>query len=479
MYKRYGILFQQFMKIKSITTLVAFALFMQNTAAQSGKRSSYQQLARSIFKELIEINTTHVSGNTTLAADAMAKRLTAAGFDASDIQVVGPTAINKNLVVRLRGSNKMRPILFLAHLDVVDAKREDWSFDPFTFREQDGYFYGRGTMDIKDGAAILVANFIRLKQEGYVPNRDLILALTAGEEAGAEYNGVEWLLKNQRSLIDAEFCINMDAGDPQIKNGKRINRTVQASEKGPLNISLEVKNPGGHSSQPTKDNAIYRLANGLTRLAAYEFPVQINEVTRAYFEKMVKLETGRLAADMKAVAENPKDTAAISRLQASPYYHALMSTTCVATTLEAGHAINALPQTAKAIVNCRVLPGTSEQEVLATIKSILADSQITVTPLNHLADNPASALTPELMQPIKEVTNKLWPEVVVLPVMEVGYTDGRFLRAAGMPTYGISGVFIDVDDNRTHGKDERIGVKEFYDGLEYEYNLIKAFSSSK
>jgi acetylornithine deacetylase/succinyl-diaminopimelate desuccinylase-like protein len=467
------------MKLKLITTLLAFALFIQTTAAQSGKLSSYEQLARSIFKELIETNTTHVSGNTTLAAEAMANRLKAAGFDESDIQVVGPAAINKNLVVRLRGTNKKRPILFLAHLDVVEARREDWSFDPFIFREEDGYFYGRGTMDIKDGAAILVANFIRLKQEGYVPNRDLILALTAGEESGADYNGMEWLLKNKRSLIDGEFCINMDAGDPQIKNGKRINRTVQSSEKGPLNISLEVRNPGGHSSLPTKDNAIYRLANGITKIAAYDFPVHINEVTRAYFEKMAKLETGQLAANMKSIAENPKDTAAISRLQASPYYHALMSTTCVATMLEAGHAINALPQTAKAIVNCRVLPGTSEEEVLATIKSVLGDSQITVTASNHLGDNPASALTPELMQPVEEVTSKLWPGVVVLPVMEVGYTDGRYLRAAGMPTYGISGVFIDVDDNRTHGKDERIGVKEFYDGLEYEYHLIRTFSSSR
>jgi acetylornithine deacetylase/succinyl-diaminopimelate desuccinylase-like protein len=334
-------------------------------------------------------------------------------------------------------------------------------------------------MDIKDGAAILVAEFIRLKKEGYKPGGDFILALTCGEESGGDYNGVEWLLKNHRDLIDADFCINMDAGDPQIKDGKRINRTVQASEKGVLDFSLEVKNPGGHSSLPSKDNAIYHLADGLAKLELFDFPARLNEVTKAYFGKMASLEKGQPSLDMKAVSENPLDTAAISRLSVSPYYNALIRTTCVATMLEGGHAMNALPQSAKAIVNCRVMPGSTQDEIQNTIVQILGDNRIVVKAMNQLMDNPASPLKPELMQKVETVTEKLWPGVLVLPVMEVGATDGIYLRGAGIPTYGISGVFIDVDDVRAHGRDERIGVKEFYDGLEYEYKLIKAFGSAQ
>jgi acetylornithine deacetylase/succinyl-diaminopimelate desuccinylase-like protein len=312
-----------------------------------------------------------------------------------------------------------------------------------------------------------------------VPDRDLILALTAGEESGPDYNGVEWLLKNQRTLIDAEFCINMDAGDPQIKNGKRISRTVQASEKGVLNLTLQVKNPGGHSSLPSKDNAIYRLAEGLTKMEVYDFPVQFNEVTKSYFEKMSSFENGQLADDMKAVSHNSPGDVVIKRLATSAYYNAMMRTTCVATMLEAGHAINALPQSAKAIVNCRVMPGSTEAEIKKQITDVLADSQIVVTVVSGLKNNPASSLKPELMQTVEDVTKKLWPGIPVLPVMEVGATDGIYLRGEDIPTYGISGVFIDVDDNRAHGKDERIGVKDFYDGLEYEYQLIRAFSGVK
>lgn len=456
---------------------IAFAFMSNQLHGQSFKISPNQQLARSIFKELIEINTTHTSGNTTLAANAIVKRLKAAGFLDKDIHVIGPGLRNQNLIVRIHGTGKKSPILLLAHLDVVEAQREDWSVDPFKFLERDGYFYGRGTMDIKDGAAILVASFIRMRQEHFIPDRDLILALTAGEEGGAEYNGVEWLLKNHRSMIDAGFCINMDAGDPQIIKGKRMLRTVQASEKGYLNFNLEVKNSGGHSSMPVKDNAIYRLAEGLTRIAKYDFPVRLNEVTRTYFEKMSLFEKGQLAADMKTVALNPEDTAAILRLSVSPYYNALMRTTCVVTMVQGGHAENALPQTAKAIVNCRVLPGVSEADIQKIITEVLADSQIIVSIMTSLNNNPASPLTSELIKTVEDVTAKLWPGITVVPVMETGATDGSLLRSAGVPTYGISGVFIDVNDNRTHGKDERVGVKEFYDGLEYIYQLIKTFSS--
>jgi acetylornithine deacetylase/succinyl-diaminopimelate desuccinylase-like protein len=459
--------------------LILSIFLLQQSSAQAPKLSANQELARSIFKELIETNTVHSTGNTTTASDAMATRLKLAGYPEKDIQVVGPTLRNRNIVVRLHGTGKRKPMLFLAHLDVVEARREDWSMDPFKLTERDGYFYGRGTMDIKDGATILVADFIRLKQEGYMPDRDLILALTAGEESGAEYNGVEWLLKNQRALIDAEFCINMDAGDPQIKNGKRINRTVQASEKGVLNLTLQVKNPGGHSSLPSKDNAIYRLANGLTKMEVYDFPVQFNEVTKSYFAKMSSFENGQPADDMKAVSQNSPANAVINRLATSAYYNAMMRTTCVATMLEAGHAINALPQSAKATVNCRVMPGSTQAEIQKQIIDVVADSQIVVSVMTGLKNNPASALKPEFMQTVEGVTQKLWPGIPVLPVMEVGATDGIYLRGEGIPTYGISGVFIDVDDNRAHGKDERIGVKEFYDGLEYEYQLIRAFSAGK
>jgi len=458
---------------------ISSIFFLQQSFAQVPKLSANEELARSIFKELIETNTVHSTGNTTTAAVAMAKQLKDAGYADKDIQVVGPNERNRNLVVRLHGSGKHAPILFLAHLDVVEARREDWSMDPFKLTEKDGYFYGRGTLDIKDGAAILLADFIRLKKEDYVPDRDLILALTAGEESGAEYNGVEWLLKNQRLLINADFCINMDAGDPQLKNGKRISRTVQASEKGVLNFTLEARGPGGHSSLPSKDNVIYRLAEGLTKMEAYDFPVQFNEVTKSYFAKMSSFENGQLADDMKSVSQNAPGDEVIKRLAASAYYNAMMRTTCVATMLDAGHAINALPQSAKAIVNCRVMPGSTEAEIKKQLADVLADSQIHVSVMNGLKTNPASALTPELMRTIEQVTQKLWPGIPVLPVMEVGATDGIYLRGEGIPTYGVSGVFIDEDDNRAHGKDERIGVKEFYDGLEYEYELIKAFAGGK
>jgi acetylornithine deacetylase/succinyl-diaminopimelate desuccinylase-like protein len=445
--------------------------------AQSGNLTPEQTLGRSIFKELIEINTTHSIGNTTIAAKAMAKRLITAGYDEKDVQIVGPEDRNRNLVVRLHGTGKRKPILLLSHLDVVEARRTDWTYDPFQLTEKDGYFYGRGSSDIKDGSAILVAEFIRMKQEGFVPDRDLIMALTAGEESRDVYNGAEWLAQNKHALIDAEFCINMDAGDPQSKDGKRISRTVQISEKGVLNLQIEVKNAGGHGSKPTKDNAIYHLAGGLTRWESYEFPTQLSPITKSYFREMSSFESGQTATDMKAAGANDQDTGAIKRLTAIPYYNALMRNTCVATQLEAGHAINALPQTAIARFNCRILPGNKQADVIHEMNRVLADSQIHISIMDSLLTNPAFSPDPSIMKIVQQVTEKIWPGLPVIPVMDVGASDGIYLRAAGIPTYGISGVFIDVDDDRAHGKDERIRVKDFYDGLDYEYLLIKAFSS--
>ena len=446
---------------------------------QTPALSAEQRLAREILQELIEINTTHSAGDTTRAAEAMAVRLRQAGYPEADVQVTGPGPRNRNLVARLRGTGRRTPILFLAHLDVVEARPEDWSMDPFKLNERDGFFYGRGTSDIKDGAAILIADFIRLKQDGFRPDRDLIVALTAGEESGGDYNGVQWLLVNRRELIDAPYCINMDAGDPQIKNGKRVLRTVQATEKVYIDFNLEVRNPGGHSSLPTKDNAIYRLADGLGRLAKFDFPVRLNEVTRTYFQRMSEIERDPpVAAAMKSIASNPADAAAADRLAQDPYYNAMMRTTCVATMLAGGHAPNALPQMARANVNCRMLPDDSPAEVRQTLIKVLADDQIKVSVASEPLLSPPSPLNPEVMGATERTTASLWPGVPVIPVMETGATDGAHLRRAGIATYGISGVFIDVDDVRAHGKDERIGVREYYDGVDYLYHLIKALASA-
>ena len=457
-------------------TVIFMLVWIHFSSAQAKKLSPNQELARNIFKELIEINTTHSTGNTTVAALAIRKRFLDAGFPEKDIQITGPETRNRNIILRYHGTGKRTPLLLLSHLDVVEARRSDWSMDPFKLTEKDGFFYGRGTSDIKDGSAILVANFIRLKKEGYVPDRDLILVLTAGEEGGV-YDGVEWLVNNRRSLIDAAFCINMDAGDPQLKNGKKMARTVQLSEKSVLNLELEVKNPGGHGSLPVKNNAIYHLAGGLEKMQAYNFPVQMSEITQSYFYKMSSFESGQLSEDMKSIAQNSTDPQVINRLAFSPYYNALMRTTCVATMLDAGHAINALPQSAKAFVNCRILPGNTNDQIVKEVNEMLNDSQIVIKVIGHPAANPPSPSDPELMKTVEQVTKRIWPGVPVIAVMDVGASDGIYLRSAGIPTYGISGVFVDEDDNRAHGRDERIGVKEFYEGVEYEYALIKAFSS--
>src|SRR5664279_3440842 len=467
---------QKIMKQTQAGLILIFSIAVQFVSAQISKLPAEQELAHSIFKELIEINTTHSIGDCTPASEAMAKRLKEGGFDEKDIVIIGPLARNKNMIARFHGSGKQPPILFLAHLDVVEAKPADWSYDPFKLTETNGYFYGRGTLDVKSGAAILVTNFIRLKKAGYKPDRDLILALTAGEESADDYDGVEWLIQNHRPLIDASFCVNMDAGEPQRKGGKRILRPVQVSEKGNFYLTLEVKNPGGHSSQPTRNNAIYRLADGLVKMQAYDFPVQFSDVTKSYFATMSSLETGQLEADMKAVALNNPDSAVINRLAMFPYYNALMRSTCITTVVDAGNSVNALPQSAKATVNCRLLPGVTEEEAKSRVVQILGDTAIHVTVRMELKSGPASPVSQEIMDKVEQVTKKLWPDIPILPVMGVGASDGKYLRAAGMPTYGISGVFLDVDDFRMHARDERIRVDDFYEGLGYNYELIKAFS---
>ncbi|MEO6258710.1 MAG: M20/M25/M40 family metallo-hydrolase [Thermoanaerobaculia bacterium] len=432
-----------------------------------------RDLVREIYKQLIEINTTDSSGNTTTAAEAMAKRLRDAGFPASDVTVLGPDARKGNLVARLSGSTKEKPILLLAHLDVVEAKREDWSIDPFLLTEKEGYFYGRGTSDDKAMAAIWIASLIRYRQERWVPKRDLIVALTADEETG-KFNGVDWLLKEHRDLIDSALALN-EGGGGRLKEGKRLYNGVGASEKVYVTFSLEAKNKGGHSSVPRKDNAIYQLAEALTRLEKFDFPVQLNDVTRSYLQRMSRIEEGATAADMNATAAG--DAAAAARLSETSVYNALLRTTCVATRLEGGHADNALPQSAKATLNCRILPGQSADEIRDAIAATIHDPGIEIGWIDKPKPSAPTVLDPAVMRTIESVTTAFWPGVPVVPLMATGASDGLYLRNAGIPTYGVSGLFSEVGDNRAHGRDERVAINSFYESFQFLYTLVKRLSS--
>ncbi len=462
-------------------TLVVLAAPMV-ASAQNTQPTSYQALGRDLLKQLVEINTAYSNGSTTKAAEMLAARFRAAGFPAADVMVVGPDtgvdAKDKNLIVRYRGAGKRKPILLISHLDVVEARASDWVRDPFTLVESDGHFYGRGTLDVKNGDAAWAAALLRMKQEGYVPPGDFILALTAGEEGGGGYNGIRWLLANRRDLIDAQYVINADAGGGELRDGKPIALDVQAAEKVYHTLHLTAHNPGGHSSLPRRDNAIYELAAALERVAAFEFPVATNPVSRAYFARSAAIAPPDLAADMRAVSagETP-DTAAAARLAArSAFYNAILRTTCVATMLEGGHAPNALPQRATATVNCRMLPGSDPAQVEATIRHVVGDTSITLTADTAIA-SPPSPLPPALERTLSGVVRSMWGPLPIVPYMETGATDGLFLRNAGMAVYGVSGLFFDPnkpEDTRAHGLDERIGVKEFYDQLEFTYRLLEA-----
>jgi acetylornithine deacetylase/succinyl-diaminopimelate desuccinylase-like protein len=455
-------------------------LLSMGTSQFAQSASDYNQLARDIFRELIEIKSTESGVGSTPAAEAVSRRLLAAGFSAADVQVIGPEERKKNVVARLHGKGKGKPILLLSHLDVVEARVEDWSpgIDPFKFTERDGYFYGRGTQDIKDGAAILITNFIRWKQEGWVPDRDLILALTADEENGLA-NGVEWLVQKHRDLIDAEYCVNTDAGDFQSKDGKPEVVAISAAEKKFGMIQLQTTNRGGHGSLPRKDNAIYQLAAALQRVAGLQLPLMLNEVTRAQFAATSKTLSGRLAEDIRAVVQPTPDPAAVERLSQDPYYNALLRTTCVATMLEGGHAQNALPQRAKAELNCRIVPGHDPADILQKIKQAVNDPGVEVTwSFLRPETAPPSALRPDVVSSVESVSKKFWPGIAIIPTMETGATDGRLLRGSGIPTYGVSGVFIDLGDVRSHGRDERIRTKDFFAGVEFYDKFVKTLAKS-
>ena len=468
---------------RSLTLVLPLALALSALASAQSPLTAYQTLGRGLLRELVETNTTYSSGSTTKAARALAARFRAAGVAAADIHVVGPDtgrdARNGNLVVRLRGKGARRPILLIGHLDVVEARRADWVLDPFVLTERDGHFYGRGTLDMKNGDASLVAALLRMKSEGIVPAGDYILALTAGEEGGGGYVGIEWLLAHHRELIEAAYAINPDAGGGELRGEKPIAMDVQAAEKVFQTFRFTVRNAGGHSSLPEPDNAIYRLSAALVKLGSYAFPFQTNEITRAYFAQTAALSAPALAPDMSAVAASGvPDSAAAARLSAvSPFFNALLRTTCVATMIEGGHAVNALPQRVAATVNCRLLPDTDPMEVERTLRAVVRDTAVVVTRVDTAKASPPSILPAALERTIRDVTASIWGPLPIVPTMETGATDGLYLRNMGMPVYGITGLFVDLNvpaDTRAHGLDERIGVKAYYDQLEFTYRLLKA-----
>ncbi len=439
--------------------------------------SKEQLAAKAIYKQLVEINTTHDNGSTTVAAEAMAARFRAAGFPEKDIFQGGAAPTKGNLVVRYHGKGERKPLLLLAHIDVVEAKREDWTRDPFTFEETDGFFYGRGSADDKPMAAIFVASLLRMKAEGYVPDRDIILALTADEEGGP-HNGVDWLLKNHRDKIDAAYALN-EGGGGSYKNWKPLLHAVQATEKVPVNFQLKVTNKGGHSSVPVRDNAIYHLAGGLQKIADYTFPVQLNEVTKVFFERTAQIEVPEMAAAMRAIVKNPADAAAAATISRQPRYSSMLRTSCVATRLFGGHADNALPQLATATVNCRIVPNVAPEQIRQELLRVMGDTAITIAEPPALAPSAPSPLTAELMEPVEALTKQMWPGTPVIPQMSTGATDGRYLREQGIPTYGVSGIFGDMDDNRAHGRDERTLVKSFFEGHDFLWKLVKTLTSKK
>lgn len=448
----------------------------------AGALTPHQQLSRDIYKELVEINSGVETGSVTAAAEAMAARFKAAGIPDSDIFVGGPQPRKFNVVARYRGKGgpgAAKPLLLLAHLDVVEALKADWSpdLDPFVFTERDGYYYGRGTADDKAMASIFVANVFRLKREGFVPDRDIIIALTADEESGP-FNGVDWLVKNHRELVDAGVVLN-EGGGGTLRDGKPLFNTVQAAEKVTTNFTLRSTNRGGHSSVPRDDNAITSLADALSRVGRHRFPVQLSEVTRAFFSQTAALETPAVGAAMRGIVASTSDAKALAVLEKDPRYNSMLRTTCVATLLSGGHATNALPQLAEANVNCRIYPTSTAAEVRAELERVIGDSNVAVIIKSQRPATPATALARDVMGPVESITHELWGRIPVIPTMSTGATDSRFFRALGIPAYGVSGLFSDPSvDARAHGRDERMAVKSYFEGQEFLYRLTKVLSSS-
>ncbi len=439
-----------------------------------------QALGRSLLKELIEIDTQHAVGSTG-AAHAVAARLKAAGFADADIAVLAPAdhPTKGNVVVRLHGQGLARPILYICHLDVVNARREDWTYDPFKLTEKDGWYYGRGAIDMKSQDAATLESLIRLKREGFKPHGDIIVAFTADEEAGGDANGVDWLVKTHRDLIDAALVINPDGGEAGMKHGKKLYLGVQTAEKVYVTYELEVTDKGGHSSRPTPANPIFRLSRALARLGDYRFPVHLTETTRLYFAGRSKLETGQVAADMAEMLKPSPDPAAIERLSAATETNIVFRTTCTATQISGGHAESALPQRARATIQCRVIPGEPLDGVRQQLEAVLADPSIRLTATYPGDNSPESPPAPKLLRTIEAVKNSMWPQAVLLPLMSAGASDSAFTRIGGMPSYGVDASWDDLDDGRAHGQDERIGVQVFDEEVEFTYRLMKALASGQ
>ncbi len=469
--------------MKSLVTVSFLAALLAGTYVHAATKSTalpppdVQAHARELFKQLIEINTTHAKGSTEIA-NAIEKHLLEAGYAPADVTVIAPPQHPEkgNVIVRLKGRGSGKPVLFLGHLDVVEAKPEDWSVEPFKLTEKDGYYYGRGTLDMKDGIAAMLETFIRLKREKFVPDRDFVAAFTADEEAGGNANGPAFLLKEHRDLIDAGIVVSFDGGGGDLKNGKRVMLKVATSEKIYLTYTLETTGPGGHGSLPIPDNPIYRLAAGLGRIEAYRFPVIQTATTRANFAKRAELEGGAQAADMRAVALDPPDIGAADRLSQDAYFNAMLRTTCVATLISGGHAENALPQRAKATIQCRMMPGDTEQNVRETLTKIIADPRISVTLDAPPIVSPESPISKDFFDRVAKVVDSMWSGTPVVPVMANGFSDGRQLRNAGMPTYDLSGRWVASDDYRPHGRDEHVSVQSFDENVEYTYRMVKAMS---
>jgi len=460
--------------------LTATALLLAGSA-QAQTRPD-QVAFRALYKELVETNTTASVGSCTLAAERMAARLKAAGFPDGDLTIFSVPEYPKNggLVAVYPGKDpRAKAILLLAHLDVVEAKREDWTRDPFTLIEEGGYFYARGASDDKAQAAIWVDSLIRYRQEHYVPKRTIKMALTCGEEGGGPFNGASWLVKNRRELIDAAFALNEGAGGNLDDHGKRLAHTIEAGEKTSQSFTLEVTNPGGHSSRPVPDNAIYRLADAIEKIRAYEFPVMLNDANRGYLSKMAKVTPGEQGAAMAAIVADPKDAKADAILSKDPGLHTMIRTTCVATQLSAGHAPNALPQRATANINCRIFPGVAREAVRDKLIELIGDPAVSVSKVSVSRGEfnaPAPPLTPQIMGPIEKLSAEMWPGVPVVPTLQAGATDGVALTAGGIPTYGVSGIFYEPDLGRIHGLNERLGVTSLYEGRDFLYKLVKIYA---
>ena len=431
-------------------------------------------LAHDVLAQLVATNTTHEHGST-IAAKELSARFIAAGFAPPDVLLLTPAEYptKGNLVVRLRGRGKGAPVLYLCHLDVVEAKRDDWNFDPFTLTEKDGWLYGRGTIDMKGQDSAVTASLIRLKQEGFAPARDVIVAFTADEEAGGSANGVDWLFKSHRDLVDAGLVINPDGGEAGNKGGHKLYVGVQTSEKVFLTFGLEATDKGGHSSVPTTANPIYRLSKALARLSQFQFPVHLTETTKLYFMRRAEVEQGPLQAPMRALSASWTDAEALDRLAPDPEVNTMMRTTCTTTMIDGGHAENALPQRVRATVQCRVVPGESPASIEAALRLVLADPSIAITTITAATPSPESPLSPAVFGAVEQIVHDMWPGVVVVPQMSPGATDSKFTRARGIPSYGIDAMFDDLEDGRAHGRDERIGVEAFREDVEFTYRLMK------